>query len=92
MEVRVRRREKRELRFVRLEKTSFPKTESPLEVKLLKKKKFKAPDEEKTITIIKKKEQSTNSEVKTDPAVDFKLAIKHDLAGLSSRVMEAPFS
>ena len=53
---------------------------------------FKAPDEEKTITIIKKKEQSTNSEVKTDPAVDSKLAIKHDLAGLSSKVMEAPLS
>ena len=36
MEERVRRREKRELRFVRLEKTSFPKTESPLDAKLLK--------------------------------------------------------
>ena len=36
MEERVRRREKRELRFVRLEKTSFFKTESPLEWKLLK--------------------------------------------------------
>ena len=32
----MRRREKRELRFVRLEKTSFPKTESPLHSKLLK--------------------------------------------------------
>ena len=36
MEERVRRREKRELRFVRLEKTSFPKTESPLDLKPLK--------------------------------------------------------
>ena len=35
MEERVRRREKRDWRFVRLEKTSFPKTESPLESKLL---------------------------------------------------------
>ena len=32
----VRKREKRDWRFVRLEKTSFPKTESPLELKLLK--------------------------------------------------------
>ena len=36
MEERVRRREKRDWRFVRLEKTSFPKTPSPLEEKLLK--------------------------------------------------------
>ena len=36
MEERVRRREKRDWRFVRLEKTSFPKTESPLKSKLLK--------------------------------------------------------
>ena len=38
MEERVRRRRKRDWRFVRLEKTSLPKTESPLELKLLKKK------------------------------------------------------
>ena len=50
----MRRREKRDWRFVRLEKTSFPKTESPLESKLLKKK-----NEEKTMTI-KKKEQNKN--------------------------------
>ena len=49
----MRRRGKRELRFLRLEKTSFPKTESPLDLKLLKK-------EEKTMTIIKKKEQNKN--------------------------------
>ena len=36
--------------------------------------------------------QITNSEVKTDPVVDPKLAIKHDLAGLDARVMEAPLS
>ena len=36
--------------------------------------------------------QITNSEVKTDPVVDAKLEIKHDLAGLDSRVMEAPLS
>ena len=39
MEEKVRRRGKRDLRFVRLEKTSFPKTRSPLELKLLKMKK-----------------------------------------------------
>ena len=36
MEERVRRRKKRELRFVRLEKTSSPKTERSLELKLLR--------------------------------------------------------
>ena len=36
--------------------------------------------------------QITNSEFKTDPVVNDKLAIKHDLAGLSPRVMEAPLS
>ena len=36
MEERVRGREKRDWRFVRLEKTSFPKTQSPLKEKLLK--------------------------------------------------------
>ena len=35
MEERVRRREKRDWRFVRLEKTSFPKTERSLDVKFL---------------------------------------------------------
>ncbi len=49
MEEKVRRREKRDWRFVRLEKTSFPKTESPLDLKLLKK--------EQVMTIIKKKEK-----------------------------------
>ena len=46
------------------------------------------------MTIIKKKEktQKTNREVKTEPAVVFKSEIKHDLAGLYSRVMEAPLS
>ena len=36
--------------------------------------------------------QITNSELKADPVVVAKLEIKHDLAGLSSRVMEAPLS
>ena len=36
--------------------------------------------------------QITNSEVKTDPVVDAKLEIKHDMVVLSSRVMEAPLS
>ena len=39
-----------------------------------------------------KMKQITNSEVKTDPVVDVKLAIKQSLAGVSSRVMEAPLS
>ena len=38
MEERARRRGKRDWRFVRLEKTSFPKTVSPLDSKFLKKK------------------------------------------------------
>ena len=49
------------------------------------------------MTIIKKKEQHkmkqiTNREVKTDPVVDAKLSIKHDLAVLDARVREAPLS
>ena len=49
------------------------------------------------MTIIKKKEQHkmkqiTNRELKTDPAVDFKLEIKHALAALDARVREAPLS
>ena len=39
-----------------------------------------------------KMKQITNSEVTTDPVVDFKSEVKHDLAGLYSRVMEAPLS
>ena len=34
--------------------------------------------------------QITNNEVKTDPVLDPKPLIKHDLAGLDARVMEAP--
>ena len=41
-------------------------------------------------TTQKKEKQITNREVKTEPVVDDKLAIKHDLAGVYSRVMEAP--
>ena len=36
--------------------------------------------------------QITNREVKTDPAVDVKLLIKHPLAALDARVREAPLS
>ena len=36
--------------------------------------------------------QITNREVKTDPVVDFKPAIKHVLAVLDARVREAPLS
>ena len=36
--------------------------------------------------------QITNREVKTDPVVDVKPAIKQDLAVLDARVMEAPLS
>ena len=36
--------------------------------------------------------QITNREVKTDPAVDPKPSVKHDLAGLNARVREAPLS
>ena len=36
--------------------------------------------------------QITNREFKTDPVVDVKLKIKHDLAGLDARVREAPLS
>ena len=36
--------------------------------------------------------QITNREVKTDPVVDVKLEIKHDLAVLDARVREAPLS
>ena len=38
----------------------------------------------------KSEKQITNREVKTEPVVDFKPLIKHSLAGLASRVMEAP--
>ena len=36
--------------------------------------------------------QITNRKVTTDPVVDPKPEIKHDLAGLYSRVTEAPLS
>ena len=49
------------------------------------------------MTIIKKKKQYkmkqiTNREVKTDPVVDPKLAIKHELIVLDARVREVPLS
>ena len=88
----MRRRERRYWSFVKLEKTSFPKTQSPLESKLLKMK-----NDENEKTIIKKKEQHkmnqiTNKSVKTDAVVDAKLEIKQSLAVLDARVREAPLS
>ena len=70
MEERVRRREKRYWRFVRLEKTSFPKTRSPLELKFLKMKKVKMNDNHQKRRNKTKMRQVTNREVKTDPVVD----------------------
>ena len=87
----MRRREKY-LRFVRLEKTSFPKTESPLESKLLKMKKEEKERQSSKRRGKKKMKQITNSEVKTDSVIIFKLAIKHSQDVVSSRVMEAPLS
>ena len=87
---RVRRREKRDWRFVRLEKTSFPKTESPLDSKLLKMKNEERQRQSSKRRNKTKMKQITNSEVKTDPVVDAKPEIKHDLAGLDARVMETP--
>ena len=55
MKERVRRKEERDWRFVRLEKTSFPK-----QLRSLKSKPLKMKNEEKTMTIIKKKEQDKN--------------------------------
>ena len=36
------------------------------------------------------KKKNTNNSIKIEPVVDVKQGIKQDLAGLSSRVMEAP--
>ena len=36
--------------------------------------------------------QVTNRPIKTDPEVDVKAEIKHDLVVLDARVMEAPLS
>ena len=88
----MRRREKKDWRFVRLEKTSFPKTGFFFNQKLLK-----MENEEKQWQSSKRRnktkmKQITNSEVKTDPVADVKPEIKHDLAGLYARVMEAPLS
>ena len=85
----MRRRGKRYWRFVRLEKTSFPKTESSLSSKSLKMK-----NEEKQWQSSKRRNKSkmkqiTNSEFTTDPVVDPKPEIKH---AVDLRVMEAPLS
>ena len=72
MEERVRRRVKRDWRFVRLEKTSFPKTQSPLELKFLKKKNDENERQLSKRRNNTKMKQITNREVKTDPVVDAK--------------------
>ena len=88
-----RRREKRELRFVRLEKTFFPKSQSPLDWKLLKMKNDENEwQSSKRRNNTKMREKITNREVKADPVVDSKPEIKHSLAGLDARVREAPLS
>ena len=88
----MRRRGKRDWRFVRLEKTSFPKSQSPLKSKLLKMKNDENEWQSSKRRNNTKMNQITNREVKTDPAVDPKLLIKHDLAVLDARVREAPLS
>ena len=88
----MRRREKRDWRFVRLEKTFFPKTEISLDSKLLKMKKEEKQWQSSKRRNKTKMKQITNSELKTDPVVDSKPEIKQFLALLSSRVMEAPLS
>ena len=88
----MRRREKRSLRFVRLEKTSFPKTRSPLDRKLLKMKKDENEGQSSKRRNNTKMKQITNREVKTDPAADPKSEIKQSLAVLDARVREAPLS
>ena len=88
----MRRREKRDWRFVRLEKTPAPKEVKSLCCKLLKMK-----NEEKQWQSSKRRnktkmKQITNSEVKTDPEVVARAEIKHDLDEPDSRVMKAPLS
>ena len=86
------RREKRDWRFVRLEKTSLPKTQSPLNSKFLKMKNDENERQSSKRRNNTKMKQITNREVKTDPVVEAKLEIKHALAVLDARVREAPLS
>ena len=86
------RREKSDLRFVSLEKTLFPKSESSFRSKFLKMKKEEKQWQSSKRRNKTKMKQITNKPVKTDPVVDAKLAIKQSLAGLDARVMEAPLS
>ena len=88
----MRRNEKRVWRFVRLEKTSFHKARSPLELKLLKRKKDENEWQSSKRRNKTKMKQITNREVKTDSVVDVKPEIKQSLAVLYSRVREAPLS
>ena len=81
----MRRREKRDWRFVRLEKTPTPKSLSSLDSKLLQ----MGKDERQSQSINSKSiSQSTNREVKTDPLLVNKLKMKHPLAGLLARERE----
>ena len=90
----MRRREKRDWRFVRLEKTPTPKSLSPLDRKLLEMGKDERQSQSSTPnqTIKQSNNQSnnksTNREVKTDPALNVKPEMKHSLAGLLARERE----
>ena len=86
----MRRRKKRDWRFVRLEKTPTPKTLSSLDSKLLEMEKDEIQSQSSTPnqSINQSINQSTNREVKTDPALDDKLEMKHPLAGLLARERE----
>ena len=66
----MRRREMRDWRFVRLEKTPTPNSLSLLEEKLLEMGKDERQSQSSNPKSIN---QSTNREVKTDPALDDKL-------------------
>ena len=82
----MRRKKKRDWRFVRLEKTPTPKSLSPLDSKLLQMGKDERQSQSSTQN--QSINQSTNREVKTDPPLDDKLEMKHPLAGLLARERE----
>ena len=69
----MRRRGKRDWSFVRLEKTSFPKTPSPLNSKLLKMENDENEWQSSKRRNKTKMKQITNSKVKSNPVVDPKL-------------------
>ena len=86
MEERVRRRERSDWRFVRLEKTPTPKSLSSLDSKLLQMGKDERQSQSSSPN--QSISQSTNREVKTDPPLDDKPEMKHPLAGLLARERE----